>query len=132
MQLGKKLEWDFWDREMAIIVTNDGKWYEDYCHQYCLIEIQQEFADICNLDNEKDFAKLISYTDYEFKQGRLHGFDLFQDDDGQSYLISHYKKAFENSTVLNVISNKCKENGWLLGTFVDETKLGNDAYLIVA
>lgn len=82
------------------------------------------------LDEEGDMGEAIRHTDELFQKGKIHGFDLFVDETGNRYLISHYKRAFSDRHVVNLVSAYAEENHCQLATFLNDTKLADDCSLL--
>lgn len=91
-------QWIHWDRNEAVILANN-KFYKSYSHQEAMIAIEDDYWSSRDIDlaNDMDLRDACDITDWLFKLGKMHGFDLFTDyGTGTKYLLSHYLKAFED------------------------------------
>lgn len=129
----KDLSWDIldMDRTSAIIICNGNLYESEIDHQDCLMQFMADYVreQGWNLDDEKDHGNAIRYTDNAFRNGELHGFDVFSNS-FESYLISHYPQTLENEDVYTIALNFAKENNMLLGSFQDRSRLGNSVKLV--
>ena len=124
------LEWKDCCRMKAIIITNEGKLYEDYDnHQYCLDQLTKEYAKRVSEEAETECEfdeEMIHITDRLFREGTIHGFDFFEGKDGRKILASHYKRAFDNDLVYETAKNYAEKNGCVLATFFNPDALGKE------
>ena len=120
---GEPIKWQDCDREAAIIITNDGKIYEDINHQYCLQAFQKDYLSDYDLSDDSDLSEAIKLTDYLFKEGKFHGFDVFIGRN-KRFFASHYERAFDNENVVKSALKYAKEHELMLTTFqrFSETK----------
>lgn len=125
-------KWIDWDRDQAIVLIDD-KFYSSENHQYALEEYEKDYWEKMGyyIDEEGDMGEAIRHTDKLFQEGKIHGFDLFIDyETGNRYLISHYKRAFADKHVVELVSAYAKENHCQLATFLSDTKLSDDCALL--
>ena len=135
MKLGNLIPWKEYCRDTAIIITNEGKVYQDINHQYCLELFAKEYFKeaYSSAENENDLDEwMMEITDKLFREGTFHGFDLFLGRNGEKVFASHYKGAFNNATVDRVARDYAKKNGCKLATFFNPDKLGKELAEIVA
>lgn len=134
MILKEEIEWKDCCRTKVLIITNEGKIYEDDCnHQYCLEQITMEYtkrvAD--EAETEYDYEEsMMHITDRLFREGTIHGFDYFEGRDGRKFLASHYKRALDNALVCKAAKEYAKKNGCILATFFNPDKLGKEMRLV--
>ncbi len=120
---GEMLYWHSYNRDTAIIITNDGKLYEDLNHQYCLDSFTKEYFH--GLNFEDDLEDMIKITDKLFREGHFHGFDLFVKGDDK-ILASHYARAFDVEPVRAAAEEYARKNNCILATFTCDYKLSDD------
>lgn len=129
----RDLSWNIldMDRTSAVIISESNVYESEIDHQDCLLLFMKEFIEEqgWNLNNEKDHAKAIEYTDAMFREGNLHGFDVFSNC-FESYFISHYPQSLENEQIFKIAQKYAKENNMKLGSFQDRNRLGNEVRLI--
>ena len=128
-------KWKDWDRIEAVILV-EGTFYSSDNHQFAMEEYLEDYwknqgIDLSDESFDRDIDKACHHTDALFKEGKIHGFDLFcpNFNDDKWYLISHYRKAFESEAV-NQIVNYAKEHGYILGTFMGEENLTDECFII--
>ena len=124
MEYTKEIKWHDMCRTRAVIITNDGTVYEDDNHQYCLQSFSKDYLSDYNLSDDSDLMDAIKLTDILFREGKFHGFDVFE---GKStkVLASHYPRAYENENVLRSAIKYAKDNSLILTAFTDADKLGD-------
>jgi hypothetical protein len=130
MMLKEKIEWKSLCRDTAVIITNDGSVYEDINHQYCLQSFQDEYLKDYDLGDDSDLAEAIKLTDYLFREGFIHGFDVFTDYENRKIFASHYMRAFDEPKVRAAAEKYAEENGCILTTFTDAETLGKEMRLV--
>lgn len=122
----KPVDYQDCNRETAIIITNDGRIYEDINHQYCLELFAKEYFGGRTFESDEDIEEMIHITDRLFREGKFHGFDLYNNFKGKKILASHYERAFENTVVAKTAAKYARENGCILATFYDPDTLGKE------
>ncbi len=124
-------KWYMWNRDEALVLI-EGKFYSDINHQYAMESFAKDYWQEKGyaLDDESDMGEAIRYTDHLFRKGEIHGFDLFSDRDNNKYLISHYKRVFEDASLYKLILDYAKKYNYRIGTFTAEDKLGGECFLI--
>ncbi len=120
---GEMLYWHSYNRETAIIITNNGKLYEDLNHQYCLDSFTKEYFH--GLNFEDDLEDMIIITDKLFREGHFHGFDLFVKGN-HKILASHYPRAYDVTAVKEAAMKYAKDNKCVLATFTSDYKLSDE------
>lgn len=122
------IDWRDYNRETAVIITNDGKVYEDLNHQYCLDEMTKDYFK--GMTFEKDIDDMALITDGLFRNGTFHGFDLFIGKDDSKILASHYERAFDVPAVDKAAREYAKKHNCILTTFFNPDKLGKEMKLV--
>lgn len=122
--------WQEWLRVEALVLI-DGKFYGGSNHQWAMTDYMADYWSSRDYDLEidSDMGEAIAHTDDLFKQGKVHGFDVFEEGYTR-YLISHYPRAFKDKEAVKCIKTFADKYGYKLGTFMNEEKLGNECYLI--
>lgn len=130
LKLGKDIAWELLDAERtcAIILHNDKIYEDDNNHQSCFQTIFQNMN--FNFDDEKDMAEAIRITDEAFRNEELHGFDVYEHENGK-YLISHYPQSLENKTVFRIMYEYAAKNGLCMATYTDRTRLGDECRIVL-
>ena len=82
------------------------------------------------LGDDSDLAEAIKLTDYLFREGFIHGFDVFTDYENRKIFASHYMRAFDESKVRAAAEKYAEENGCILTTFTDAETLGREMRLV--
>lgn len=127
--------WEHWDRDEAVLLI-DGKFYADYNHQYAMEAYASDYWKKRHYDLEdiSDYADACEHTDDLFRKGKIQGFDVFtaysKDGCEEQYLISHYRRAFDDSRRAQMSSDYAKKHNYQLGTFCRDEALGGDCWLI--
>ena len=121
--IGEPLMWQDCNRETAVIITNDGKLYEDINHQYCLDSFTKDYFP--NMSFEDDIDEMVAITDCLFRKGEFHGFDVFIGKD-KKYLAAHYPVAYSYPKIRKAAEEYALKNGCILTTFTSTEKLGKE------
>lgn len=124
------LDWRDYIRETAIIITNDGDVYEDLNHQYCLELVAKEYLGDRSFDDNSDLEEMVKITDKLFREGKFHGFDLFNNWKGKKILASHYERAFDNEKVAKAAADYARKHDCILATFYNPNTLGKELKLV--
>ena len=124
-------------REVAVIITPDGKIYEDSeNHQYCFLEIQKNFFEARGLlfsyedISDESLEDAINESNDLFKNNEFYGFDVYQSHaTGEAYFVAHYPQNLDKC--LEIAYNYACANELELATFMSITNLSKDACEVI-
>lgn len=122
---GEIVNLEYGERILAIMVIGGEMYLSDCDHQdcyeqYCIKHNISSGFDWSHSDRFDEVQKeAITLTNQMFENDKedVYGFDVFEGDNDQYYLTSHFPSNME--ACYDLMEKYAKENGCILGTFFD-------------